>query len=146
LSGSVDEVIRAWEPSLGSRTIVAQPDTGIPSIALSDTSLVWVGTHGPDHTDGGYTAAELYWAPFPAGMATASIGGSTSLPAISGLMSMQTWGDFAAVLGTDPLMKLDLFVVRLSDGHLWTIHPRPGTTYMRLLAVTTTEILFGTRV
>jgi len=143
IAGNQDSVIRAWEPSRPSRTIVAQPNTDVPSVALSDTSMVWTGTHGPLRNSGGYTAAELYWASWPAGQDSPPIMGGTSLPVIAGLLSLQTWGDYAAVTGTNAASKRVLFVVRLSDGKLWTIAPRSGSLYGSVLAVSPTEILFG---
>jgi hypothetical protein len=143
LSGSNDEVIRAWEPDRPSRTIVAQTDTDIPAVALSDTTMTWVGAHGPSRWDGTYAAAELYWTPFPAGKDAVPIMGGTPIPAAHGLQELQTWGDYAAVLGTDQAGRRVLFVVRMSDGRLWTIAARPGTFYLRLLAVTPTLILLG---
>jgi hypothetical protein len=143
MPGDADSVLRAWEPTRPSRTIVAQPDTDVPSVALSDTSMVWAGTHGPERTSGGYTAAELYWATWPGGQDSVQISGATSLPVISGLLSLQTWGDYAAVTGDTQDRRTVLFVVRLSDGRLWTIGPRPGSLYMNVLAVSPTEILFA---
>jgi hypothetical protein len=143
LSGDQDAVLRAWEPTRSSRTIVAQSNTDVPSVALSDTSMVWAGTHGPQRTSGGYTAAELYWAAWPAGQDSVPIMGGTALPAIAGLLSLQTWGDYAALTGTNSAQKRVMFVVRLSDGKLWTIAARPGSFYMNVLAVSPTEILFG---
>ena len=143
LSGSPDEVIRAWEPDRPSRTIVAQPDTDVPTVALSDTTLTWVGVHGPRRWDGAYTAAELYWTPFPAGKDVVPIMGGTAIPAPNGLQELQTWGDHAAVLGNDQAGRRVVFVVRMSDGRLWTIATRAGSYYARLLAVTPSLILLG---
>jgi hypothetical protein len=143
MPGNEDSVLRAWEPTRPSRTIVAQPDTDVPSVALSDTSMVWTGTHGPERTSGGYTAAELYWAAWPAGRDSVPILGGTGLPAIAGLLSLQTWGDYAAMTGTTADSKRVMFVVRLSDGKLWTIVARPGSFYSIVLAVSPTEIVFG---
>lgn len=139
-----DEVIRAWEPDHPSRTIVAQADTSIPRLALSNTAVVWVGAHGPGRADGAYTAAELYWTPWPGGQDTAPIRGGTTLPAIAGFASMQTWGDYAALLGTLPgATTRTMFVVRLSDERLWTIAAPTGSIYVNVLALTVNEILFA---
>jgi hypothetical protein len=143
MPGDQDSVLRAWEPTRPSRTIVAQPNTDVPSLALSDTSMVWAGTHGPQRTSGAYTAAELYWASWPAGQDSVPIMGGTALPAIGGLLSLQTWGDYAALTGSTSDKRQVMFVVRLSDGKLWTIAARPGTFYRNVLAVSPTEILFG---
>jgi hypothetical protein len=143
LQGNPDAVIRAWEPDRPSRTIVAQADTAIASVALSETMMVWAGVHGPERLDGAYTSAELYWTPFPAGKVTVPILGGTALPAISGLLQLQTWGDHAAVIGTDSALNRVIFVVRLSDGRLWTLRPRAGVLHHRLLAVSSKEILVG---
>jgi hypothetical protein len=143
-SGSPDEVIRAWDPQQPSRTIVAQADTGIPAIALSATTMAWVGVHGPGRRDGTYTAAELYFTPFPAGQDAAPIMGGTPIPAVNGLLELQTWNDHAAALGVlAGSTNFVLFVVRLSDGHLWTIKQRPGAVFMRVLALSPTEIVVG---
>jgi hypothetical protein len=143
MPGDEDAVLRAWEPTRPSRTIVAQPNTDVPSVALSDTAMVWIGTHGPERTSGGYTAAELYWTAWPAGQDSPPIMGGSPLPAISGLLTLQTWGDYAAMTGDTSDTKQVMFVVRLSDGKLWTIAARPGTFYSNVLAVSPTEILFG---
>jgi hypothetical protein len=142
LSGSQDAIVRAWEPNRSSRTIVAQPDTSVTSLALSNTAMVWTGVHGPARWDGTYATAELYWTPFPAGKDVVPIMGGTPLPAAHGLLELQTWGDYAVATGvpaggTRPV----LYVVRLSDGRSWTIDHRPGAVFKRLLAVTATEIV-----
>jgi hypothetical protein len=143
VSGGADTVIRAWEPDRPSRTVFAKADTGIPRIALSDTTLAWLGTHGPNRTDGAYTAAELYWAPTPAGKDAVTPTGSVSLPATSGLNSVAVFGDFAAATGNDDRTRQVVFVVRLSDGKRWTIGPRPGAYYREVLAVSPQIILVG---
>jgi hypothetical protein len=144
LSGSLDTIIRAWEPDRPSRTIVAQPDTNIPSVALSDAKLVWVGVHGPGRLNGTYTAAEVYWTPFPAGAETVPVMGGTALPGVHGFLELQTWGDYAATTGEpDEAGHSSLFVVRLSDGHVWSVPPRSGASYVRVLTVTPQEILVG---
>jgi hypothetical protein len=145
LAGNQDEVIRAWEPNRSSRTIVAMPDTDIPSVALSATTMVWTGVHGPRRWDGTYTAAELYWTPFPAGKDTVPLLGGTPLPsATHGLMELQTWGDYAATWGVPEGADFAvLIVVRMSDQRVWTIRKRPGARLKRLLAVTPAEILVG---
>lgn len=144
LSGSNDEVIRAWEPNRPSRTIVVQADTAVRAVALSSTTMAWAGVHGPGRRDGTYTAAELYWTPFPAGKDSVPIMGGTALPAEHGLLELQTWGDYAVATGiARGGTRLVMFVVRLSDGRLWTLNPRPGAVFMRLLAVSPTEIVVG---
>jgi hypothetical protein len=143
ISGSADTVIRAWEPDRPSRTVFSKADTGIPRIALSDTTLAWVGTHGPNRVNGAYTAAELYWAATPAGKDTITPTGSVSLPATSGLASLQVFGDFAAATGNDDRIRQVVFVVRLSDGKRWTIGPRAGATYREVLVVSSQVILVG---
>jgi hypothetical protein len=144
LSGSPDEVIRAWDPQRASRTIVAQADTGIPAVALSGTTMAWVGVHGPGRRDGTYTAAELYFTPFPVGQDSVPIMGGTPIPAVNGLLELQTWNDYAAALGVlAGGTNFVLFVVRLSDGHMWTINQRPGAVFMRVLALSPTEIVVG---
>jgi len=143
LAGSPDAVIRAWEPGRPSRTIVAQADTDVPVVALSDSLMAWVGTHGPQRRDGAYTAAEMYWTPSPAGKDSVPVMGGVSLPTIGGVSSLQTWGDYAVAMGADANKKRVLFVTRVSDGHLWTIRARLGAFYQKVLAVTPTTILFG---
>jgi hypothetical protein len=144
LSGSQDEVIRSWEPDRPSRTIVAQADTDVPAVALSDSSMVWVGVHGPARWDGTFTAAELYWTSFPAGQDSVSIGAGISLAGTHGFTELQTWGDYAATIGeADGDANSTLFVVRLSDGHTWSVHSRPGSVFVRLLAVSQKEIVVG---
>jgi hypothetical protein len=143
VSGSSDPVIRAWEPDRPSRTVFAKADTGIPRIAVSDTTLAWVGTHGPNRMDGAYTAAELSWAPTPAGKDSVTPAGSVSLPATSGLNSIAVFGDFAAATGNDDRPRQVVFVVRMSDGKRWTIGPRPGVYYREVLAVSPQFILVG---
>ncbi len=142
MSGNQDEVIRAWEPDRPSRTIVAQSDTTIPAVALSETTMVWVGVHGPRRWDGTYTAAELYWTSFPAGVDPVPVTGGTPLVSVAGTVEVQTWGDYAAVMSADPIKRrLVATVVRLSDGKQWTINPRPGASFVRLLAVSPREVV-----
>jgi hypothetical protein len=144
LSGSQDEVIRAWEPTRASHTIVAQAETAVRAVALSDTTMAWVGVHGPARRDGTYTAAELYWTPFPAGKDTVAVMGGTTLTEVGGVVEIQTLGDYAAILSTDQTKKrLAVSVVRYSDGRTWIMRPRSGVVFVRLLAVSPTEIVTG---
>jgi hypothetical protein len=144
LGGSLDEVIRAWDPNHPSHTIVAQPDTDIPVVALSDSAMAWVGVQGQGRWNGTYSSAELYWAPLPAGQDSIPVMGSAPLTQVGGSIELQTWGDYAAVLSADQTKKrLVATVVRRSDGRVWTLAPRSGAVFMRLLAVSPTEIIFG---
>lgn len=144
LPGSSDEVIRAWEPSRPSRTIVAQANSGIPAVALSDTAMAWVGVHGPGRSDGTYTAAELYFTPFPAGKDAVSVMGGIPLTEVGGTVELQTLGDYAAIMSADQSKKyLAITIARLSDGHLWILRHRPGAVFMRLLAISPAEIVVG---
>lgn len=144
LPGNLDEVIRAWEPDRPSRTIVAQTDTDITAVALSDTTMAWVGVHGPGRADGTYTTAELYWSSFPAGKDSVSIMGGVTLAGVHGFQEIQTWGDYAVTMGyPDGAAHASLFVIRFSDGRLRTIRPRPGSVFVRLLAVSQAEIVTG---
>jgi hypothetical protein len=137
-----DAVIRAWEPTVPVRTLVAQQNTDIPTVALSDTKLVWVGSHGPTRHDGLYTDAIMYWSDWPAGKTSLTITQGPTLQTMGAAEWLQTWGDYAAVFSSDASgSKAVIFVVRLSDQHLWTINPRPGMRYGKVAVVTPTEIV-----
>jgi len=137
-----DAVIRAWEPPGPARTLVAQDSTDIPVVALSDTNLVWVGSHGPSRRDGRYTDAVMYRTGWPGGQTQVAITTGPTLATLGGANWLQTWGDYAAVFASNADgSNVVIFVVRLPDQHLWTINSRPGMRYGKVVVVTPTEIL-----
>jgi hypothetical protein len=139
-----DEILRVWEPIKASRTVVAQADTAVRSVALSDAMVAWVGVHGPERRDGTYTAAEMYWSSPPAGKDTVSIMGGVALAGTHGFKEIQTWGDYAVTTGyPDGAQHASLFVVRFSDRRAWVVPARAGADIVRLLAISPTEIVTG---
>jgi hypothetical protein len=70
--------------------------------------------------------------------------GGAQLPAVNGLLELQTWHDYAATIGVlAGGTRYAILVVRISDGRLWTIKPRPGANVVRLLAVSYTDVVVG---
>jgi len=135
------EVIVGYTPAAGVQQLVAQ-ETDDHIVALSDTTVVWIGTTGLHRHDGLYETAQLFWALWPEPAGPLSINAGPLLPATNGLSSLKTWGDFAATIGCpSALDTCELLVVKLSTGKLWRIPRRPGAVFLDVMAVSPTELL-----
>ena len=137
------EVVKAYTPA-GGVQILASQDTDDNTVALSDTAVAWIGTTGPQRHDGSYQTAQLFWAPWPNPLGPVSIQPGPLLPATNNLLSLATSGDFAATIGcTNTIDSCQLLVVQLSTGKLQQIHHRPGSVFLDVMAVSTSDILLS---
>ncbi len=135
------EVIVGYTPAAGAQQLVAQ-ETDDHIVALSDTTVVWIGTTGTHRHDGLYETAQLFWALWPEPAGPLSINAGPLLPATTDLASLKTWGDFAATIGCQQALDTcELQVVKLSTGKLWRIPRRPGAVFLDVMAVSPTELL-----
>jgi len=140
------EVVKGFTPADGVKALAAQA-TNDHTVALSDSSLVWIGTSGAQRHEGNYETAQLFWAAWPAPLGAAAAQAGPSLPAAYGLSSLATAGDYAATIGCAQggaaVDSCELLVVRLSTGKLWRIPRRSGGAFIDVMAVTSDEIVLS---
>lgn len=139
--GGEKSTIVGYSPERGARTLVSQ-DGSFPSVALSDTAMVWIRTDGPRSDSGTYESATLHWSSWP-GAGNSEARGGVPLLARHGLTSLQTEGDYAVTLGAVGEAAPALFVVAMGSGKIHRLPSRPGSTYMKVLSISRKEILVG---
>ena len=130
-----------YSPKHGARTLVSQSGS-FPSVALSDTSMVWIRTEGVRRDSGRYASATLHWSGWP-GAESSEVRHGVPLEVTSGLTSLQTEGDYAVTLGAAGEAPPTLFVVALGSGKVHRLPSRAASAYVKVLSVSRKEILVG---
>ena len=128
--------------SLASQTLWSGGDI-VDVMGLSPDKFVWLTGHGPNQGSFVYASADVTWSPLPRKAADLKASAAISVNVNSAAVGLKTFGDYAAIARclAGSTTSCGLIVVRLSDGHQWTIRDPAGTSTLGLLAVTDSEIV-----
>lgn len=111
------------------------------NVTLSADRMVWVGTHGPRALDGIAESAEIYWSPLPRSPGDVAVTRGPSLPSTGAFFTLRAHGRFAVVTGASLDEQRLLHVVDMESSRSWIIRPRPGRYFLKVLGVSSREIL-----
>lgn len=142
------DIIRGYHRKRAAvETYAERSDLSLLTASLGPETLTLVGASGPAVTDGHYASVRVLWSKRPETPADVVLVEGPVLPVDSGVLTVKTAGDWAALIGCHLGLADDracsLHVVQLSTKKTWQINPRPGEMMVKLMVVSPTEIVLG---